>query len=195
MTEPAPLPVAVRVYPEPRLGGAQRKRKKLAHWRRPKTMLVFDTETRTDETQSLTFGSYRFIEGGRCLEEGLFHADDLPAADRAVLEDYVKSHAAATDRRFGSPKLLLISRREFLERFYIAAYKARSLVIGFNLPFDLSRLACHVGRSRGRFAGGFSLGLWEYQDANGQWQIDKHRPRIAIKQSTVNGRSSDLLER
>jgi len=40
-------------------------------------MFVFDTETTVDETQRLTFGSYRFIVGGRCLKEALFYADDL----------------------------------------------------------------------------------------------------------------------
>ena len=32
-------------------------------------MFVFDTETRTDATQRLTFGSYRFIVAGQCLKE------------------------------------------------------------------------------------------------------------------------------
>jgi len=177
--KPTPLPIAVRVFPEPTTGG--RKRKGLAHWRRPNTMLVFDTETRTDEAQALTFGSYRFIERGHCLEEGLFYADDLPLSDRAVLEAYVKSHAAGTDLRNGNPKLLLLSRREFLNRPYLAAYKARSLVIGFNLPFDLSRLACRVGKARGRYAGGFSLALWDYRDKDGNWHISTRRPRITIK--------------
>ena len=42
-------------------------------------MLVFDCETRTDKAQALTFGSYRFLVEGRCLEEGLFYGDDLTA--------------------------------------------------------------------------------------------------------------------
>ena len=149
--------------------------------RRPKTMLVFDCESTTDETQGLTFGSYRFFEGRCCLEEGIFHADVLPEGDRATLEAYVKSRVPATDRRRGNPDLLLLTRREFLERFYVAAYKARSLIVGFNLPFDLSRLACNIGAARGRYGGGFSLALWEYEDPNGMRQLNKHRPRIAIK--------------
>lgn len=181
MTEPTPLPIAIRVYPEPKSGEGRRKHKGLARWRRPDTMLVLDTETRIDETQALTFGSYRFFDAGCCLEEGLFFADDLGANGRAVLEAYVASHVAATDPRLGNPRLQLLPRREFLRRFYLAAYKARSLIVGFNLPFDLSRLACRVGAARGRFAGGFSLALWEYQDKNGRWHINKHRPRIAIK--------------
>ena len=62
-------------------------------------MLVFDTETRTDTAQAFTFGSYRFFDRGLCLEEGLFYAEDLPVADRATLEAYVKTHPADTDRR------------------------------------------------------------------------------------------------
>jgi hypothetical protein len=64
------LPIAIRVYPEPE--GFQRKPRKSYRWEQPKGMLVFDTETRTDPTQALTFGSYRLIVEGKCLEEGIF---------------------------------------------------------------------------------------------------------------------------
>ena len=178
---PDPLRLAIRVYPEPHTDAKRRKGKKLPHWRRPYQMLVFDTETRTDTAQALTFGSYRYYEHGACLEEGLFYADDLPRADRATLEAYATAHTAATDRRRGVPKLHLLSRREFLEKLYTAGFDARSLIVGFNLPFDLSRLAFSFGNARGRFAGGFSLALWDYVDKDGQRRINKHRPRIAIK--------------
>ena len=91
---PDPLKLAIRVYPEPPSDKSDRKREKLRHWRRPHQMFVFDTETRTDTAQALTFGSYRYYEHGICLEEGLFFGDDLPRADRAKLEAYVKTHAA-----------------------------------------------------------------------------------------------------
>ena len=56
-----------------------------------------------------------------------------------------------------SINLRLMSRREFAERFDKAARKGRATVAGFNLPFDLSRLAVSCGEARGgRFAGGFS---------------------------------------
>jgi hypothetical protein len=181
MTEPTPLPIAIRVYPEPHSEKARSKRRGLVHWRRPRWMLVFDTETRIDAAQALTFGSYRFFEDGLCLEEGLFFADDLAVADRAVLEAYVNTHPADTDRRKGIPELQLVSRDAFLVKFYTAAYKARSLVCSFNQPFDFSRLAFKFANARDRFTGGFSLGLWEYVDDNGERQEDKYRPRIAIK--------------
>ena len=52
-----------------------------------------------------------------------------------------------------------MSRKEFVERvFYPHVYQARAKCIGFNLPFDLSRLAISYGKAR-KFAGGFSLKL------------------------------------
>ena len=61
------LPVALRVYPI----GTDTARRKVSTRvpPRPKVRLVFDTETRIDATQPLTFGSYRFIVDSKCLEE------------------------------------------------------------------------------------------------------------------------------
>src|SRR5712692_8264995 len=79
---PASLPIAVRVYPtQPNLEKTTRSNKK---WKRPEAMVVLDAETRIDPTQRLTFGSYRFIVGGVCLEEALFSGDDLPKEDLEI---------------------------------------------------------------------------------------------------------------
>ncbi len=129
---PTPLVIAVRVYPEHKssedeFNVPQRK------FRLPDAMLVFDTETSTDHTQRLKFGSYRFIVGGRCLKESLFYTDDLPGEERRVLEQYV---ADPPERSvYESPcQLLLVSRSDFLKELYRDAYKARCLLVGFNLP-------------------------------------------------------------
>ncbi len=172
------LDLAVRVYPvlndtEPRTNSAK-------HWRCPDAMLVIDTETRTDETQRLTFGSYRFFEKGLCTREGLFYGEDLPATDRAVLEEYAATHKAETSRKRRA-KLQLLTRSEFADQFFEDVYRGRCLLVGFNLPFDLSRIARDFGNARGRFAGGFSLGLWSYLDAAGVEHPDKYRPGICIK--------------
>jgi hypothetical protein len=119
-------------------------------------MFVFDTETRTDESQRLTFGSYRFFVDNELREEGLFYADDLPSKDRKTLEKYVAAH-----NRLGT-RFLLLTRREFLKKLYKAAYKGRAMLVGFNLPFDLSRIAFTARPARGRFAGGFSFAIWSY---------------------------------
>ena len=68
---PDPLRLAIRVYPEPQGDEDDRDSKTLRYWRRPTRMLVFDTETRTDTAQALTFGAYRYYDAGICLEEGV----------------------------------------------------------------------------------------------------------------------------
>jgi hypothetical protein len=121
-------------------------------------MFVFDTETRTDKSQRLTFGSYRFFVDHELCEEGLFYANDLPRKDLRTLQEYVAAENRTPRTRLS--RLLLLTRRQFLKKFYKAVYKGRALLVGFNLPFDLSRIAIAARPARGRFAGGFSLALW-----------------------------------
>ena len=50
----------------------------------------------------------------------------------------------------------------FWNALYAAGYDGRGLIVGFNLPFDLSRLAVDLGSVEDkRFAGGFSMALWD----------------------------------
>jgi hypothetical protein len=177
---PTPLPIAVRVYPDTRDEERDaRSRKKPPP--RPAGMFVFDTESRTDETQRLTFGSYRLIENGETIEEALFYADDLPGKDRKVLERYVATHPGHWVTEGASPSGLL-SRTKFLEMFYRYVYKARCLLVAFNLPFDFARIAYDSTDARREFTGGFSIGLWSYVDKAGRVRDDPFRPRVGIKQ-------------
>jgi hypothetical protein len=112
--EPVPLSLALRVYPDLKAEPTSPK-----PWKRPKVMLVFDTETRTDATQRLTFGSYRYFVAGRCLEEGLIYDDDLPEKDRRVLERYATKHRAETAID-GVRDLQLLTRSQFVDQLYDA---------------------------------------------------------------------------
>ena len=89
-------------------------------------MLVFDTETRTDPTQKITFGGYRYVIDGQCIEEGLFHADNILSHEMKTLRQYVARHKpfrAAND----TAELKLLSVREFLdELLFKDGYKARA---------------------------------------------------------------------
>jgi hypothetical protein len=171
------LPIAIRVYPE----GAERVDRPAKSWRRPGAMLVFDTETRIDAPQRLTFGSYRFIEAGQSLEEALFYGNDLPTKDRKTLERYVANHQENTD------PLLLLTLRKFLNGqkdyggLFKAAYKGRCLFVAFNHPFDLSRIAHDFLNARKRFTGGFSLGIWPDPRTTDRDLRNLYRPRICIK--------------
>src|SRR5215469_7980010 len=91
---PNKLPIAVRVYPDSRGDDTSRQSKKA--WTCPQVMFVFDTESRTDANQRLTFGSYRYIVSGRCVEEGLFYADDLSGAELETLKLYTETYAPET---------------------------------------------------------------------------------------------------
>ena len=172
MTE---LPIAVRVYPD-------LKRAVHDHGNAPRAdaMLVFDPETRIDETQALKFGSYRFFVNGQCLEEGLFYADDLTRPEKAVLQRYARSHRADTVRG-AKPDLELLTLEQFVSKLYYLGYKGRCLLCSFNFPFDISRLAYGYGEARKGFAGGFSFKLLQYEDGRCKKQERRFRPRIAIK--------------
>lgn len=175
------LPIAVRVYPQPQIPDAEaRPTRSRNPWRAAEALFVLDAETRADAMQALIFGSYRFILSGRCLEEGLFHADDITEQELQALKDYVATHVAETVDE-GPRQLQLLTRSQFVERLYRAVYKGRCLLVGFNLPFDLSRVAFDFANARGRFAGGFALELWSYLDQAGVIRQHPYRPRIAIK--------------
>jgi hypothetical protein len=57
------------------------------------------------------------------------------------------------------------------EIFYAYAYDLRGTCVGFNLPFDISRIALDHGIARGKMRGGFSFIL----------STDKKKPRVQIR--------------
>jgi hypothetical protein len=172
--KPTSLVIAVRIFP----GLKDEERdfdKPKREWHRPDAMLVFDAESRTDRTQRLTFGSYRSIIAGQLARECLFYGDDLPVKDRRILERHVARPSAVIPAE-DDHDVSLLTRDQFADRLFKNAYKGRCLLIAFNFPFDISRVACNFANARGRFAGGFSLDLWSYADGR-----NRFRPSICIK--------------
>lgn len=159
----------------------------------PKYVLLIDCETTTDALQALMFGFYRYCrrqENGSyiCIEEGMFYADDLLELDPAaavILKEFVKGNRAETPQ--GYPvQLRLLRRSDFVEQvFWKTAlgppHGAGAMVVGFNLPFDLTRLAADVCASRRRNEG-WSLTISQDRDpSDGQLRDNPFRPRIKIK--------------
>jgi hypothetical protein len=180
------LPIAVRALTQNRIdkrkGGTNGP---TIRWR--ETILVFDTETEIGPAQRLNFGSYwwGYPDTLKTIDEGFLYADDLSARYPEGLE-CLKQYAAGRKHSFitgNTATLQFRSRREFVEKmFYPAAYKTRALVVGFNLPFDISRLAVDSGLARGgSLSGGFSFTLSDYKAANGQFKEHLYRPRICVK--------------
>ena len=153
---------------------------------RAQLTLVFDTETTTDATQRMIVGSWRLYRDlpGRehpsfLVEEGIVIPDELEHLDPDAylrMRDYVRTHRADSTRA-AYRDLSLLTRSQFVERLlWRRAYKQRALVVGFNLPFDLTRLAVGVGEAKGWFHGGFSLPLSTYRGGE-----NRYRPRILVR--------------
>lgn len=163
----------------------ERKSKRSAPPKWPDRVLVFDTETTTDTSEDLLFGVYRLCErkGGiyLCTEEGLFYADDLDAAQLEILKRYARSELSGSEVKTFPPrlKLMLYSRSDFLRKVLWKAIQRGALVVAFNAPFDLSRIAVDWGKADD---GGWSLVLSQWLNPKtGQLEEDTFFPRIVIK--------------
>ena len=115
-------------------------------------VLVFDTETSSDKFQNLKFGSSIIGENGKVIYQLLFYdSKTLTKKEIVELEEYSEKF-----------DIDLYSLEDFIEEvFYPELLKMKSLCIGFNLPFDLSRLANHWSEARGNQKGWFTFQLSE----------------------------------
>ncbi len=156
----------------------------LTKW--PEEVLVIDTETPVDTAQKLNFGVYRPCKRGptgyQCVEEGVFYADGLDMQQREVLERYVDDpkNFPETEVKMFPPRmrLNLYSRSDFVERVFWRTIRKGNMVVGFNLPFDLSRLAV---KSCTADDGGWSLVLSRRKSRKtGEMEPNPERPRVVI---------------
>jgi hypothetical protein len=133
-----------------------------------KRVLVFDTETTTDYSQRLLFGFYRLYIDAKLKDERLIVADDLTDVPLKIATDFASAE-----------KLEVVNRTEFVEDvFYPEVYRRGALCVGFNLPFDLARIAVRAGSGTGRNRRKFSLLLTR----RARW------PRIRIE--SISGRAA-----
>ena len=125
-------------------------------------VLVFDTETTTDVYQNLMFGAFSVYQDNVLEYRGIFYNSEI----------LVKKQINLIKKFCKKNNLNLYSRKEFVENiFYPEIYDAETLCIGFNLPFDISRLAIDYGKTRYNMKNGFSFKLSK----------NKKYPRIKIK--------------
>lgn len=151
------LPIALRAFAglqftelkEPRTSTPKRKRSKV---RASPWTLIFDTETTTDAGQALRFGTYQVRRAGELFGGGIFYEPStVTAAELGTLRTCAESAG-----------LTLLTRDEFAERiFYGIGYACRATIVGFNLPFDISRIAIRHSSARNEMRGGFSFALSE----------------------------------
>jgi len=78
-----------------------------------------------------------------CAAEGIFYRDDISAPQLKALERYKRNPTthASIDYFPGKTNLGLMNRSSFISRVFWKSIRVGDLIVGFNLPFDLSRLA------------------------------------------------------
>ena len=160
MTLKLPMMIAMRGYAVPvhdddnakKKEGAKSKHKRRKGLSKPcDEIVVFDTETKIDHSQHLRIGTYQVRKGMTLHEKGIFYEPNSVTPDELILlNSYAKAHG-----------LVLRTREEFVrDVLYLYGYDHGGLILGFNLPFDLSRLATAISTSHGKdMRGGFSLEL------------------------------------
>ena len=152
---------------------ARRRKPRKDKW--PRYAFVFDTESRRDTNQDLTFGFYRVLElAGDCyrlIEEGAFFADNLTDHERTTLQSYIDN--ADHDFKTFPPRFPLYPRDEFIEEVFYKWARRGAMIVGYNLVFDLSRFALAWPKAnRGEWS------LMFVRNADGS--ENKFYPRIVI---------------
>ncbi|APH38231.1 DNA polymerase [Methanohalophilus halophilus] len=125
-------------------------------------VLVFDTETTTDQYQNMKIGYFQIYQDGYIQHEGLFYDPSmLDVRETRALNIYASRHTIS-----------IYTLSDFVDNvFYTEVYDFQTLCVGFNLAFDISRIAKRSGNSRGKNKGGFTLTLSD----------DRVKPPIVIK--------------
>jgi hypothetical protein len=138
---------------------------------------VCDCETTIDMRQDLNFLWWRFCElkGGAYVsqQEGVVYADELDPASVELIRAYARKRADVED---GCPETIQVSSRtEFVDGEFWEALRAGAVVVCFNAPFDLSRLALEYREAQSKNTG-WSMVMWEYEG-----KPDKLKPKLRIK--------------
>ena len=123
---------------------------------------MFDCETTTDATQRLRIGFFQIRRKETLHQEGVFYDPAaLTADEKALLGAYAQSQG-----------LTLITVDAFRSKISLKyGYTRCGTVVGFDLPFDLSRIAVDHGPARRSMRGGFSF----------QLSFNADDPRVRVK--------------
>ena len=181
MSKMLPMMVAVRGYAVrvQRSEAASKRTSKTKKWTRKSLKfpsewsLTFDAETTSDHAQNLRFLTYQLRKLGQIEEQGIAFVADNPIVltprDILVIREYARERGYT-----------LCTRDEFVrDIFYRYGYGYEALIVGFNLPFDLSRLAIGITTSHAwDMRNAFSLTLSE----------DKFHHNVLVKH--LNARSA-----
>jgi|SRR5579871_1907609 len=146
-------------------------------------VVLLDAETNLDPSQQfLLFGFYRVcqLRGNTyvCVEEGIFHADDLTAADEEVIASFARTSRSEVISSDNDERIHVYGRAQFIEKVLFEAIRTRSLIVAFNAPWDISRLAVGYRVARNR---AWTLILAQRRSRKtGKLEPDPERPSMRV---------------
>jgi hypothetical protein len=142
--------IAIRAYSERPDRDPLGSRPPSAELQASEWTLIFDCETTVDAAQHLRFGFFQIRRHERLEREGIFYdARTFTAIEASLLRVFTEKH-----------QLELLTVAEFNSGVFLKyGYVRQATIVGFNLPFDLSRLAVDHGSARRGMRGGFSFDL------------------------------------
>ena len=165
--------ISLRCYAENDARISYDRKTSLAHQNHNKsTVLVFSTHT--TQSQRFSFGTCGIWVNDTLQKICLFHDDDSFSHSKI---EKIKSCVASLESFHGNT-IDVMSRQEFVSKiFYPHVYFGRAACVGFDIPFEISRLSIHYGKAR-NMQNGFSFKLSE----------NLYHPNIRIK--SINGNAS-----
>ncbi|MEQ3627972.1 MAG: hypothetical protein ABNH49_04925 [Hyphomonas sp.] len=173
MSDPFCAPIYLRAYTEkPGIQPVAQKSGSIKIDAPSPITLILDTETTTDAAQTLRFGVCQIRRSGELKRTVLFYSEELSDAECETLRAYaqLRGHACQTVAAF---------RKDVFLKY---GYRANAVIVGFNLPFDIARLALSYSEARGSMRGGFSFALSPY----------KSEPNIRIKHLSASAALIDF---
>lgn len=154
--------MALRAY----IRGRSREQPRDTNRQLERPAMVIDTETTEDEFLNLLFGSCGIWVSGYLHRLILFHPQDLPKKDIDKLAKHAQTH------KVEGKNIEVMSAPEFVDKvFFPWIVQNEAICVGFNLKFDLSRLAVRYGYGRRKWKNGFTFWLTE----------DQRHPRLRIR--------------
>jgi hypothetical protein len=161
-----------------------KKRRRGTQEKWPEFALVFDTETTIDVNQSLTFGFYRLLKNvngsySELREEGIFFPDGCSPQAIRQLNEFAASHPAECAEGC-STEIKIRTLADFTRNVFMPNALAGALVVGFNLPFDITRIALDARDAR-RLNEDWSLVMdMDIHPTTGEVRENPFIPRIKI---------------
>jgi hypothetical protein len=138
-----------------------------------KWSVVFDCETSIDATQRLRVGFFQARDKSKLERSGVFFDPNaISESEERLIRVYASSH-----------RLEVLTVAEFRTGILLKyGYRRHATIVGFNLPFDISRVALEHGVARRDKRGGYSFLLTRNSDD----------PRIRVKHLTPRAAMIDF---